>query len=826
MINYERVAEKIFSTIKGHGHDLIMFSEDGMETSDAEEARRFFVKKPNYMVTLDGESRHIKINKNSNVSLEDMESVMKQLKNLATSNMLKTEIRVFGKEITPKDFAYQAKNLKEPAMENIQEASFSRMHGFKKTSYQTLESTKIVVRHRKPIDEEVKGSRARNIQAIFIEHAGERFRFPHNNLAGARAMARHINEGGNMQDAVGQYIIESIANYNKLMEFVRYARTNKLINENSEDIIKTIRESVGVIRREIGQLQGAKTYGPMSETIQTREPNVIEEEDTAELKDMFTVRKFDEHMGDILPIVKKLMDNKQVWRNALVEASEKEIAISEKTELSETDVFEFDSPMQSMGYKVKDIASRMIGESDLQTFVSKVAGKLIEGEQISAFEKKIVGNVLGNAVIREEDNIEEDDIEEDEKCTTKDVLDLISEQFDLNMKMIEHEDIFTEGAWREPEGVHWTEANLVSPDEYDEQGRRLITKDDVAANGVIHGDDSEIKATGGGTSSSRGNGNWVEIKPMGRMVNFSKWWEFDKGELMSQVYWLKDQLPPSDPEKYEENWQRIKANLQKKYPAPEGELTEEKDGEVFKTVHCPECGDFSMDLQDQYGDDFHYVCDTCGHEKTEYLPPTKYRWDDCEDCDGTGRAQDSIFPDDECLTCDGEGSIMSLNEGEGDKCIRCRQGTMEEGETMMGAAERCNRCGYQRSLGEEARMLELAGVKLNEDGQLYNIYRYTSANEGATGTELVGKKMPLEHAMQYLENEIAEAEEPDEEWEVVVGERKQKAHYGGAVIIRQSIEFNDAVERYDGYGGYRDHSFTYTIAPTYWKPHGRVHKAV
>ena len=67
---------------------------------------------------------------------------------------------------------------------------------------------------------------------------------------------------------------------------------------------------------------------------------------------MFTVRKFDEKIGDILPIVKKLMDNKQSWRNALVEASEKEIAISEKTELSETDVFEFDSPMQRMGYKV------------------------------------------------------------------------------------------------------------------------------------------------------------------------------------------------------------------------------------------------------------------------------------------------------------------------------------------------------------------------------------------------------------------------------------------------------------------------------------------
>jgi hypothetical protein len=535
MINYERVAEKIFSTIKGHGHDLVMFTDEGMETSDAQEARRFFVKQPNYMVTLDGEARHIKINKNSNVSLEDMESIMKQLKNLATANMLKTEIRVFGKEITPKDFAYQTKNMKGPAMENIQEASFSRMHGFKKTSYQTLESTKIIVRHRRPIDEEVRGSRARNIQAIFIEHAGERFRFPHNNLAGARAMARHINEGGNIQDSVGQYIVESIANYNKLMEFVRYARTNKLINETSEDIIKTVRESVGVIRREIGQLQGAKTYGTMSETIQTRDPNVIEEDDTADLQDMFTVRKFDEKIGDILPIVKKLMDNKQVWRNALVEASEKEIAISEKTELSETEVFEFDSPVQRMGYQVKDIASRMIGESDLQKFVGKVAGKLIEGEQISAFEKKVVGNVLGNAVIREEEEICEGcgELCESCKCGPKDVVELISDSFELKMKMLEHEDIFAEGLADADEGV-----------------------------------------------------------------------------------------------------------LQK--------------------VECPECGDWSMEFQGQRGDYFDYECNTCGEEKTEYLPKTDAQY--CPDCKGTGLDSETIF-DEPCPTCNGEGAVDPALEG-------------------------------------------------------------------------------------------------------------------------------------------------------------------
>ncbi len=801
MINYEKVAEKIFSVIKGHDHDLVMFTEEGMETSNAEEARRFFVSKPNYMVTLDGEARHIKINKNSNVTLEEIESVMKQLKNLATSNMLKTEIRVFGKEITPKDFAYQAKNLKEPAMENIHEASFSRMHGFKKTSYQTLESTKIVVRHRKPIDEEVRGSRARNIQAIFIEHAGERFRFPHNNLAGARAMARHINEGGNMQDAVGQYIIESIANYNKLMEFVRYARTNKLINENSEDIIKTIRESVGVIRREIGQLQGAKTYGPMSETIQTRDPNVIEEEDTAELKDMFTVRKFDEHMGDILPIVKKLMDNKQVWRDALIEASEKEIAISEKTELSETDVFEFDSPTQRMGYKVRDIAERMIGESDLQTFVGKVAGKLIEGEQISAFEKKIVGNVLGNAVIREEEDIEEDDIDEDEKCTTKDVIDLISEQFDLKMKMVEHEDIFTEsgGVFKTTYCPECDDFALDLQDQYGDDGhyvcntcgyeetmspapRRIEFSD-------YDDDEEEFDAEGAAMTSMEpyflGDSKEVVNENLPTHPQ-SEWWKNDPDDLLAYMYWLSGQIPPHPKE---EAWEKVKAQLSKKNPPPEGVNPMLGDGPLQEAEgdKCIRCGKGTM----EEGDTFFGPAERCNHCNFQRdLQEGSMVDNTCLDCNGTGKAQDSIFDDDECSACNGEGYFPD-----------------EEEDYYVP--------DYMQ---EEARMLELAGVKLNEDEQLYNVWHYTSGNEGASGYTVDLKKVPLSKAVEYLDSEIAEAEVPDEEWEVEIGERKQRAHYGGAVVIRQGIEFNDAVERYDGYGGYRDHSHTYTIAPTYWNP--------
>ncbi len=561
MINYERVAEKIFSIIKGHGHTLSMYKEDGMDTTDAAEARRFFVAKPNYMITLDEETNTIKINKNSNLELEDLEGIMKQMKNLARENMLNTQVKVFGKEITPKDFAYQAKKFKDANMESItNEASLSRMSGSKKTSYQTLESVKMIVRHRKAVDEDVRGSRSRQIKAIFLEQAGERFRFPHNCLPCARAMARHMYEGGNMQDTIGEYIVESSANLIKLNEFVRYARTNKLMNEANEDVVKTVKENIVTIRSEFKGLTGAKSYARVSEAIAAREASVLEEDDTTDLQDMFTVRKFDEKISDTLPLIRRLMNEKQIWRDALVEASQQTIYMSAKEELAEEDIMEFDSPVQQVGYKIGKIARRMVESGDLSNFVAKVAGKLIEGAKISDFEKTIVRNVMENAKI--EEVIEDDycdkcgeDMWGDCKCATdkKDTVESVSEQFELKMKMIEHEDIFE--------------------DERSEQSQKHSFDDCEECDGTGNMGDLECgECAGSGTITTR-----VE----------------------------------------------------------EGQ--------------CSECGGV--------GEVWGKACEKCGGEE-------------------------------------------NLNEEEGEKCIRCRKGTMQSGDTMMGPAKECDRCNYQVQVKE------------------------------------------------------------------------------------------------------------------------------
>jgi hypothetical protein len=437
MINYDKVSEKVFAIIKGHGHKIVMFTPDGRETSDPKEARRFFVAEPNYMVTVDEDNREIKLNKNKHIDLDTLASIMKQLKNLATSYMLKSQVKVFGQQITPKDYAYQAKQYKDKGkdMDELSEAALSRMYGSTKTSYQTLESVKIVARHRTAVDEDVRGSRSRRISAIFLEQNGERRRFPHNCLPCARAMARHMHEGGSFEDVIGQYIIESSGNLIKLNEFMRYAKTNKLINENSEDVVALVRENVFDLKRQLGKLTGAKTYHSVKESIKESEGAI--DEDTDELKELFTVRKFDEKMSEVLPLVKKFVVEKQAWKDKLVETSKTPFLVKRTTELSEADVLEFDNPIQKMGYRLRSIAERAVTENDLSKFMNRVAGKLIEGIELNKFEKTIIKNVLENA--QEVDEEDETEVEVEE-CG--DVIEGLTESLAAKLDKYTSDDIF------------------------------------------------------------------------------------------------------------------------------------------------------------------------------------------------------------------------------------------------------------------------------------------------------------------------------------------------------------------------------------------------
>ena len=544
MVEMDTLAEKMFSLLKGNGLKIKIFDNDGNEVTDPSMGRRFFISSPNLMVTIDEDSNSVEFSKGADVDSNSIKTVSDGVKRLANEFQMDSSLKVFGKSIQPRDYSYQVKKQKEPAMmentikphnhqllgevfhlvkrfksatastiadnmhstieisdvqpvlnrlvqtgklsaqpnahgemeytvtvdeaimemdktlasyktkaaadakaadakgdykhadkrfsgiikatkkqfkndeiaskakkagkdsaaykkshaETVKE-SFSKMFGSARTSQQTLENVVIKVRHRAPVNEESRGSRVRDISAIFLECNGERFRFPHISMTGARAMAQHMAHGGSFGDKVGSYISESVGNLLKLQSFNRYVTTNKLINEDSSGIVETVKENIETIRTELKKLTGTKTYETTKARLETFEREALAEDDTSGLKDLFTIRRFDEKFEEVLPIVKQLVQEKDTYHKRIEEAAGNVITL--KRETMSVPMFEFASENARLGFKINELALRVMENDELAGFINKIGTKLCKEGTVNDFEKAVLTQVFENLKVEE-----------------------------------------------------------------------------------------------------------------------------------------------------------------------------------------------------------------------------------------------------------------------------------------------------------------------------------------------------------------------------------------------------------------------------------------
>lgn len=532
MIEMDTLAEKMFSLLKGNGLKIKIFDNDGNEVTDPKMGRRFFISSPNLMVTIDEDSNSVEFSKGADVDMNKIKTVSAGIKRLANEFQMDSSLKVFGKAIQPRDYSYQVKKQKEPAMmentikphnhqllgevfhivkrfksatastiadnmhstieisdvqpvlnrlvqsgklaaqpnahgemeytvavdEAIMEVSmdtltkyktaasadatkadnagnfkrgdkrmsgivkatkkqfakdsnrykgvdalkesFSKMFGSARTSQQTLENVVIKVRHRAPVNEESRGSRVRDISAIFLECNGERFRFPHISMTGARAMAQHMAHGGTFGDKVGSYISESTGNLLKLQSFNRYVTTNKLINEDSSGIVETVKENIETIRTELKKLTGTKTYETTKARLETFEREALAEDDTSGLKDLFTIRRFDEKFAEVLPIVKQLVQEKNTFHKRIEEAAGNVVMLRREA-ISTTPMFEFAGENARLGFKINELALRVMENDELAGFINKIGTKLCKEGTVNDFEKAVLTQVFENIKVEE-----------------------------------------------------------------------------------------------------------------------------------------------------------------------------------------------------------------------------------------------------------------------------------------------------------------------------------------------------------------------------------------------------------------------------------------
>tara|TARA_B100000902_G_scaffold318951_1_gene311066 strand:- start:5764 stop:7407 length:1644 start_codon:yes stop_codon:yes gene_type:complete len=270
--------------------------------------------------------------------------------------------------------------------EAIKEASLGPVQGSLKTSYQPLDSVKIVVKHSKPVNEEVRGSRSRNISKIFIQANEERFLFPSKNLNGARAMARHIYNGGVMHDSVGESIVNMCKDFGKLKEFIRYVNKKGLVNEENSQYVSLAKEHVENIRTTFKRLSGVKSYANAVESLKDLDVEVVNE---VNLEDYFTETHFDEKVGNVHDTLSKLVNKQSAFESYIMNAIENETFDNAKSLIRESDVMTFDSPNARLGYQVSQLGQASASEK-LGGYLSGIGNKLSNGGDLNQFEYRAV----------------------------------------------------------------------------------------------------------------------------------------------------------------------------------------------------------------------------------------------------------------------------------------------------------------------------------------------------------------------------------------------------------------------------------------------------
>ena len=311
------VAEDLFEKLRGRFPNLTLGREDGVETLRPQEATFFeFDYKHkgkelgSVVISLVDEgalkvyfSTHM-LDEAEHDARKNWYIFLKDMSRFSNRNMLSYEAKNITKErLDKKDYLFltnRNKSEEELAME-------SKLYGSKQKSYQNLNGAKIIVQHTNTVDEEKMGSRGRNIKAIYIENSqGERFRFENNYLPGARAMARHISNGGWPNDDHGKHIGEIMKEMTDLKHFVRAVKRDDYIAEAAQEIIETASNRYHGLKN---TLQGISRQRGYTNYLENFVPNIteVDENDVNEIKQQLTREVFDDRLNDSLVAVGRAM---------------------------------------------------------------------------------------------------------------------------------------------------------------------------------------------------------------------------------------------------------------------------------------------------------------------------------------------------------------------------------------------------------------------------------------------------------------------------------------------------------------------------------------
>tara|TARA_R110000803_G_scaffold53702_18_gene110166 strand:+ start:20531 stop:22711 length:2181 start_codon:yes stop_codon:yes gene_type:complete len=310
MTGLDSIATQLFEKIRSRFPKIVMGDENGAPTSDEGTARFYdfdwVVNGENQgAVSISiSEAESLKVYYSQNM-LENLPepienewyNFLKEMRFFAKKHMMGFDTRDIAKSnLDKRDYQYLANK-------QVQE---STMYGTTKSSYEELDKTKLIIRHKKEITPEQSGARTRHISSLFIENeSGERFKYPFAHLAGARAMARHVANSGVPHDDFGKHIIATSENIAKLTAFKRFVGKKDFMNTTSNDIIEGSNVELDYMRSHLKKLQGQGYYAQSKENFIPVESTGEElgEDIVNDLTNAFTIPQFNEELKDMFPLL-------------------------------------------------------------------------------------------------------------------------------------------------------------------------------------------------------------------------------------------------------------------------------------------------------------------------------------------------------------------------------------------------------------------------------------------------------------------------------------------------------------------------------------------
>jgi hypothetical protein len=191
--------------------------------------------------------------------------------------------------------------------------SESKLFGTAKTSYQRIGEATLIIKHRDVVNQQNPAGRAQRIESIYVENAdGERFKYPHRHLNGARALAQHVSHGGNLYDSIGQYMVGLSEELSQLRMFKNYVERNDAISEAMGGVHAKVLERIAKVKKDIQHLQRPAAYKEFAEGFTEQHAVDIPEEIMNDWIDRLTVRTFNEDLKGVFPYIFRLVSEDDI----------------------------------------------------------------------------------------------------------------------------------------------------------------------------------------------------------------------------------------------------------------------------------------------------------------------------------------------------------------------------------------------------------------------------------------------------------------------------------------------------------------------------------